>query len=479
MQSQGIGEALDANALHFAAAAERRERVTAASAALGWPRTAAMQQDRGEQSFADREFKAAGDAFGAALVVSGRPATPRIPHIIWCFWHVPELPEWQARCVQSWRDTHPGFEIRILSPATIMQWMPPGALPQAVNRLGELCVRRFTDAVRCVLLAYHGGFWLDTGIFLLRRGALDALTAEAQAGGRTLALFYVHRPSLYSENWFLAAHPVNETMREWGGRFLAYVQEKGGLLDDIEDHREYGRGAHLPDDNCCPDNFRAPDCAWCAGPAAAPCRPSHLRFSTDLTMHTILRSMMLEPTRAAYFEANTCAMDAMADDGAFSLYNKHSCWPGGFRKWEELDIVLESDEPLWHGLWILKTVGDVAPLFNELLAEDADPPQPGSLLHSIVTANAPSKLGAAADAFGRLRYWHLDGKPCEPPPRKAATPRKTKRKEKACLVCGASGARSRCSGCRVARYCSPACQTKAWPAHRKVCTEMALGDGET
>jgi hypothetical protein len=31
----------------------------------------------------------------------------------------------------------------------------------------------------------------------------------------------------------------------------------------------------------------------------------------------------------------------------------------------------------------------------------------------------------------------------------------------------------RCGGCRVARYCSPACQTVDWQQHRHVCRRLA------
>jgi hypothetical protein len=39
------------------------------------------------------------------------------------------------------------------------------------------------------------------------------------------------------------------------------------------------------------------------------------------------------------------------------------------------------------------------------------------------------------------------------------------------LVAGCKGAR--CGGCRVARYCCPACQQADWPQHRHVCRRLA------
>jgi hypothetical protein len=44
------------------------------------------------------------------------------------------------------------------------------------------------------------------------------------------------------------------------------------------------------------------------------------------------------------------------------------------------------------------------------------------------------------------------------------------------LVAGRKGVR--CGGCRVARYCSPACQQAAWPQHRHVCRRLAAAAGQ-
>lgn len=36
----------------------------------------------------------------------------------------------------------------------------------------------------------------------------------------------------------------------------------------------------------------------------------------------------------------------------------------------------------------------------------------------------------------------------------------------------------RCSGCKVAHYCSPACQKKDWKGHKLVCKELAVSKKE-
>ena len=43
---------------------------------------------------------------------------------------------------------------------------------------------------------------------------------------------------------------------------------------------------------------------------------------------------------------------------------------------------------------------------------------------------------------------------------------------KTCLACGKAGAKSLCMGCRSASFCGKACQTVAWPGHKKECRRI-------
>jgi len=55
----------------------------------------------------------------------------------------------------------------------------------------------------------------------------------------------------------------------------------------------------------------------------------------------------------------------------------------------------------------------------------------------------------------------------------AETARATSSRARACAECGKTdGGLQRCGGCRVVRYCSAACQRKAWPAHKKECKQV-------
>ncbi|KAF5827114.1 hypothetical protein DUNSADRAFT_1310 [Dunaliella salina] len=56
----------------------------------------------------------------------------------------------------------------------------------------------------------------------------------------------------------------------------------------------------------------------------------------------------------------------------------------------------------------------------------------------------------------------------------AETPKASSSKTRACAECGKAdgGPLLRCGGCRIVRYCSAACQLKAWPKHKKLCKQV-------
>ena len=43
---------------------------------------------------------------------------------------------------------------------------------------------------------------------------------------------------------------------------------------------------------------------------------------------------------------------------------------------------------------------------------------------------------------------------------------------KTCLACGKAGAKSLCMGCKTVYFCGKACQTVAWPGHKKECRRI-------
>ena len=49
---------------------------------------------------------------------------------------------------------------------------------------------------------------------------------------------------------------------------------------------------------------------------------------------------------------------------------------------------------------------------------------------------------------------------------------------KTCPVCGKTGAKSLCLGCRRVSYCGKACQKVAWPTHKRECRRIVREKAE-
>ena len=49
---------------------------------------------------------------------------------------------------------------------------------------------------------------------------------------------------------------------------------------------------------------------------------------------------------------------------------------------------------------------------------------------------------------------------------------------KTCPVCGKTGAKSLCLGCRSVSYCGKACQKVAWPSHKRECRRIVREKAE-
>ena len=49
---------------------------------------------------------------------------------------------------------------------------------------------------------------------------------------------------------------------------------------------------------------------------------------------------------------------------------------------------------------------------------------------------------------------------------------------KTCLACGKAGAKSLCMGCKTVYFCGKACQTVAWPGHKKECRRVVREKAE-
>lgn len=169
--------------------------------------------------------------------LSGRPGRPvgdrvrAIPRVIWIYWDSGEeaAPPLVRRCIRSWREANPGWEVRMLDAGNWSAWADLPDLPASVSPA------HFADVLRTRLLARHGGVWADATAFCTRPLS-DWLPMLAGQSGFFAFLwipgdraFLGEGPGRTIGNWFLASEPGGaiiaawdrETARYWDGRAAA------------------------------------------------------------------------------------------------------------------------------------------------------------------------------------------------------------------------------------------------------------------
>jgi hypothetical protein len=85
-----------------------------------------------------------------------------VPQIIWTYWNSEDLPLLVRKCVDSWRRQHVNYDVRVLTPANLAQYMDIGPLAVEWNDSPA----READIVRLHVLAAHGGIWCDATVYL-------------------------------------------------------------------------------------------------------------------------------------------------------------------------------------------------------------------------------------------------------------------------------------------------------------------------
>ncbi|MDD2713347.1 MAG: capsular polysaccharide synthesis protein [Simplicispira sp.] len=160
-------------------------------------------------------------AFGNAA-----PVVSAIPPILWAFWDGATPPLLIARCFANWRAMNPGFSIRILSEATVRDYLPD--LPAS---LAALPVAKRSDWIRLELLKRHGGIWLDASTVLTE--SLDWVLAQQQRTQCEFVGYYLERYTTQAqcpvvESWFMAAVPQSRFVADLQHEFTSEVISRSG-----------------------------------------------------------------------------------------------------------------------------------------------------------------------------------------------------------------------------------------------------------
>ena len=155
------------------------------------------------------------DKTGASSYLSAFEPGSMIPKILWMYWAQGEAgaPFVVQRCIASWRDLNPDWEVRILDDATLSSWSDLSDVPAFLPR------RYMADMLRLRLLKQHGGVWADATV-LCHRPLDDWLPLHTLAG---FFVFSDPGPDRWLTSWFMAATPDHPLTTAWEEAYAGLV----------------------------------------------------------------------------------------------------------------------------------------------------------------------------------------------------------------------------------------------------------------
>ena len=136
--------------------------------------------------------------------------------VIWSCWFQKrdQAPELVRKCLQSWEDHNPGWEVRVLDAETVCRYVD---LRSHIDLSRQtLIAASLSNIVRILLLHEYGGVWADATT-LCNVPLDDWLPLAANTG-----FFAFARPGedRLLSSWFLAAEPGNPLVAKSAARTL-------------------------------------------------------------------------------------------------------------------------------------------------------------------------------------------------------------------------------------------------------------------
>jgi Capsular polysaccharide synthesis protein len=163
----------------------------------------------------------------------------RIPKHIWTFWDQDPIPEFIKKCIQTWRDENPGYEITVVSLNTLKDYVGEEETEAILNWKFNNRAQKLSDLVRLSILSKYGGLWLDASI--VAYSSFDWVIDD----GAECIMFTIpglESEELILESWFIACTKENEFVTQWNRDFRnidkyedveSYVEDIGLTLDGV------------------------------------------------------------------------------------------------------------------------------------------------------------------------------------------------------------------------------------------------------
>ncbi len=140
-----------------------------------------------------------------------------VPRRIWTLWiqgpdHMPAIPR---ACIDSWRRSNPGWDVKLLTAANLCEWADPVLChPKAQSLRPE----KLSNLARLNLLATRGGVWVDATCYCMR--PLDDWLPGLLGSG--FFAFERPGPDRLISSWFLAGAPDGHIQRRMWSELRSY-----------------------------------------------------------------------------------------------------------------------------------------------------------------------------------------------------------------------------------------------------------------
>lgn len=156
--------------------------------------------------------------------------TSKIPRRIWTFWDSEEIPEFIQRCIQTWRDKNPNYEVIVLGPHNLDDYLSDYELQKINTWKYNDCVQKYSDLIRLSILPKYGGIWLDASIVCYEN--FDWVQNE----GADCLLYSIPELSKVPliESWFIACTQNNDYVKRWRDEFMR-VEHFSSIDDYVSD----------------------------------------------------------------------------------------------------------------------------------------------------------------------------------------------------------------------------------------------------
>jgi hypothetical protein len=159
-----------------------------------------------------------------------------VQKIIWTCWLQGRqtAPDVVRKCVQSWEERNPGWDVRCLDACTIPKYVDLSPYIDLTRQ--TVTAASLSDVLRLLLLHEYGGVWVDATAFC-NVPLDDWLPLSANTGFFAFAFRGLEHPLA---TWFLAAAPGNQLIAKWAAQSIRYWHEREQADEYFWLRRQFG-----------------------------------------------------------------------------------------------------------------------------------------------------------------------------------------------------------------------------------------------